>query len=63
MKCFADITDTEENSLFCNDFEDQEEYEANGYSHCDAAQYEFYLHDVAHEREKEISSQEQSSFD
>ena len=42
MKCFADITEPEDvnNSIFSNDHEDEEEFQANGYFHCDAAQYE-----------------------
>lgn len=54
MSCFADITETEDNSLFSSDLDDQEEFHANGYFHCDAAQYECYLHDVAHEVEEEL---------
>jgi len=51
MKCFSDITD--DNSLFTNESEEEEECTENSYYHCDASQYEFYLHDMTNEQEDE----------
>lgn len=51
MKCFSDITD--DNSLFASGSEEDEESAGDSYYHCDAAQYEFYLHDVTGEEEDE----------
>jgi len=44
MKCFSDIAD--DNSLFTAEGEEEEECAGNSYYHCDASQYEFYLHDI-----------------
>lgn len=51
MKCFSDITD--DNSLFSSGCEDEEESAGDSHYHCDAAQYEFYLHDGAGDEEDE----------
>ena len=63
LRCFADITESDEeqnNSLFSTDIHEQEELETNGYFHCDAAQYEFYLHDLAHGIEEDDCSHHSS---
>ena len=48
MKCFADIT--EDDSLFTSS-DEEEELTGSGYYHCDAAQYEFNLHETTNELE------------
>ena len=63
MSCFCDITETEDNSIFSSDLEDREEFQANGYFHCDAAQYECYLHDLAEGPEEDTCNLEESGFD
>jgi len=46
MKCFQGITEAD--SLLIG--EEDEEEEENGYQHCDANQYELYLHEIAQEQ-------------
>ena len=61
MKCFADIT--EDDSLFTSESEEEEELAGSGYYHCDAAQYEFYLHDTTNGLEDEACALEQAEFE
>jgi len=60
MKCFSDITD--DNSLFSTECEEEEECAENSYYHCDASQYEFYLHDITSDQEDEACDLEQAGF-
>lgn len=61
MKCFADITEDE--SLFTSESEEEEEQSGSGYYHCDAAQYEFYLHDTTNGLEYEACDIQQAEFE
>lgn len=45
MKCFQGITEAD--SLLIGEEDEEEE---NGYQHCDANQYELYLHEIAQEQ-------------